>query len=385
MTTLPNLLVLAALIGLAANVLYPGILMVMYCLGFGLRRSHRRKVAVLPSVSMIIPVHDGALPSLPKKLKNVSDSDYDPELLEIVVAGDGNLPILEKLIDSAAIDCRVSFVTTGKRVGKNQALNKAVQASDGDILVISDVDALLDRNAVKMLVANFAEPNVGGAGGVLRIVEASDDRLDLGFIQKLYWRYERLIKTLEMKVLGSVTSNQGPIMAIRRSVFRPIPDGVVDDLFLALLVVAQGNDYIAEPEALAYLNPPSANMSAEVSRRRRIVTRSLASMWENRSIFMSGRKLPYIFCFFIHKMLRRFTPFLLTIVYAASLALAPSEGVWPYFLMLQSIGYLLAYMAYSGVLKFRLLTPGAYFWAVNQGMFLGVVDFFRGRRVSVWN
>src|SRR6185503_15625649 len=55
--------------------------------------------------------------------------------------------------------------------------------------------------------------------------------------------------------LGSVTSNDGKLYAIRRELFRPIAPGATDDLFTCLSVVEQGRRFVFEPRAHALAQP----------------------------------------------------------------------------------------------------------------------------------
>ena len=51
--------------------------------------------------------------------------------------------------------------------------------------------------------------------------------------------------------VGSVTSNDGKLFAIRRELYEPVPEGVTDDLFTAMSVVRQGKRFIYDGGARA--------------------------------------------------------------------------------------------------------------------------------------
>jgi cellulose synthase/poly-beta-1,6-N-acetylglucosamine synthase-like glycosyltransferase len=47
-------------------------------------------------------------------------------------------------------------------------LNDAVRESKGEIVVFSDAAAILQPDSLRQLVANFADPKVGAAGGHIK-------------------------------------------------------------------------------------------------------------------------------------------------------------------------------------------------------------------------
>ena len=144
------------------------------------------------------------------------------------------------------------------RCGKAAALNAGVARASGDILVFADARQMFAPDALRALVAPFADPAVGGVTGELildcggrggcgpargerRHPQACDRRssgrgpdrrlrLDrrgeqastIGEGVGLYWRYEKQLRRLESTV-GSTLGATGAIYAIRRSLYVRCP------------------------------------------------------------------------------------------------------------------------------------------------------------------
>lgn len=335
--------------------------------------------AELPLVTIIIPVHEAALGGIAAKLENLNRLDYPVDKLTIIVAGDGvpgeSLQECKNVLPDRDVKC----IGSSERLGKNQNLNKAIAAVDGEIVFFSDADAALDPAAIMLLVQALTPANVGGVTG--RIV-LSNNKIKEGDAQSAYWGMEAFIRQKEMVLLGSVTSNSGTLCAIRRSLFKEIPPSATDDLFLALTVVSSGFDFVSEPRAKAYITPPSRDLRHEIIRRRRIVTRSLGSIWHSRSVFRVSPA--YGLCLFVHKILRRLVPLLLVVMFLSSIGLSQQGVIWKVVFDIEVIVLILC-----GLI---LLVPGLqkptrylrYFTAGALGTTLGVVDFLLGRRRATW-
>jgi cellulose synthase/poly-beta-1,6-N-acetylglucosamine synthase-like glycosyltransferase len=337
-----------------------------------------------PLVSVLVPI-SGRGETLTAKLANLAAITYPGHRLEILLVLDGQVTGLRDAFSQyrTAVECPLPLkIVQCARVGKNSALNEGVRRASGDILLFTDVDALLAPDAVTHLVAAIFPEDIGGGCGRHRI------RTGKG-AQSLYWDLEARIKSAEMHLLGKVTASYGTLMAVKRCWFKPIPPGVTDDHFLALSIVAQGTRFIYTEQAVAELEKPSRNPMDEIRRRRRIVCQSLycLSLWCN--LLDPCRWGWFAFCLWSHKVLRRLTPIFFIFIFLSSLSLGfrgSLTGGLIFCLMTIGVGV----CAFSlGVLLakkhlHRLLRPPAYFLVGNMGMLLGLLDFMRGRRVIKW-
>ena len=155
--------------------------------------------------------------------------------------------------------------------GKPAALNAAIPAASGEILVLTDVRQELAVDCLQTLVNNFADPAVGVVSGHLIIRRgASRDESEVG----LYWRYETWIRD-NLSRLDSMFGATGPIYAIRKNLARPLPpDILLDDMALPLFAFFEGWRLIVEPAARAYDVPTGRDV--EFTRK----VRTLAGNWQ---------------------------------------------------------------------------------------------------------
>ncbi|AHF05347.1 hypothetical protein MARPU_01415 [Marichromatium purpuratum 984] len=347
------------------------------------RRPEAMPGGVLPgAVSLIVPVH-GSGAALAAKLDSLRGQHWGTGRLELILSLDGPVVDLPVLPDLPGVDCRV---LRNPRRGKYAALNAAVAASAGELLLFSDLDARLAPGALAAMVAVFAEAGVGAACARVAV-----DRED-GLMQARYWDHEGRLKTREMVQLGSITASNGTLLAIRRVLFRPIPAGVVDDLFVGLCAVVAGRRFVFVPEAVALMPPPARTLRRVFARQRRIVCRGLNALRHCPQALSVRRHGRYALALIAHKVLRRAFPLALALGFVTVLALALLDGGGWLVLALAALGGLggaLGLVAALGLDRDpgrwpRVLTLAPWALCVNAGIAMGWYDFLRGRRVTQW-
>jgi len=380
---LPEILVLIAVSCILLLFLNP---LVLWTISLARGRQSLRTISVLPSVSMIIIVRNGA-GQIAGKVQNTLALDYPPDRCEIIVFSDGSTDGTEQSISSLA-DHRIHVLSHPRHEGKNPSLNKAVQQSSGEILCFTDVDATIAPEALLKLVRHFGDPAVGGVCGDKIVAK---DRTGIGEAQVVYARFARAIKEAESR-LGSISSNDGTLYAIRRALFQPIPPAVTDDLYVCMSVVRQGFRFLFDREAKAHIHASSRTPRHELERRRRIVSTSLRGI-----VYMRAVLNPFRYGFFsvglwINKVMRRLLPVLLIVLFLSTLCLSADSSLMKGMFILQLLFYFAAFLHWTVGRYVHL--PGVagkagsvafYFCLGNYGTLLGLADFLRGRKISKWD
>ncbi len=253
--------VLALGAGLILYVLagYPFLL----ALAVRLRRRPRQKAFVPRTVSVLVAVHNGAR-WIEAKLDTLEAQDYPAELVEIFIISDGSTDATEALVEARqARNPRLRLIRVPKG-GKAAALNHGLEAATGEILFFTDVRQPLEPDALRHLVAAFADPAVGVVSGELVLLDDGGAPLEsVG----LYWRYEKVIRRLQSE-LGCMLGATGSIYAMRRALARPMPAGLLlDDVFQPLGAALAGHRVVLETQAKAY--DQTARLSDEFRRKVR--------------------------------------------------------------------------------------------------------------------
>src|SRR5262245_29060112 len=257
----------------------------------------------LPTLDVVTVVRNGER-LMAQKIINTFEVDYPRDRLRMLCFSDGSTDRTAEIIRSfdgprllAGIEC--------EHLGKNATINRAVERCTAEILVFTDADAALERDALRLLVQPMMEASeVGGVCGRRQIGEETRSAVEG---QHSYLRFDSRIKLRESR-LGSITSNDGKLYAMRRALVRPMPDGVTDDLYNGLSVVAEGYRLVFQPSAVARTCVPSRSDAHEVDRRPRIVARSLRSIYLNRQLLHTLRHGGYAPGLLVNTALRRVLP-----------------------------------------------------------------------------
>jgi cellulose synthase/poly-beta-1,6-N-acetylglucosamine synthase-like glycosyltransferase len=294
---------------------YVGFPMVAVIRGL-LRREERYDHAATPTVSVVIAAHnEGAVIS--SKLANTLALDYPRDRLAVVVASDGSTDETAARVLAAGSD-RVRLLDLPRR-GKGPTLNDAVAASPGEILVFTDADVVTPPEAMRHLIAPFADPRVGAVAAEKRDREDGDTGT-----ARASWRARRTVRQMLSRG-GSVSGAQGHLYALRRELYRPLPPDVVDDFAIPAQALLAGRRLAYAPGAVVSPLPGAfatdAPRTVQFRRRVRLTALWLRALWAVRELLNPLRHGFFAFQLLSHKLLRRLLFFPLIALVPASAAL----------------------------------------------------------------
>jgi glycosyltransferase involved in cell wall biosynthesis len=321
------------------------------------------------------------VPRWTPKLANTDALDYPADRLEVIFASDGSddgtdARVAELWRDAPAGPTR--RLLSLPRLGKNAALNVAVGAASGEILVFSDADSHLAPDALRKIVAPFSDPTIGGVGGDFRYAGRGGDG------ERAYWSFDRLWKRLEARA-GSMTSATGQLYAIRAALVQRVPDGVTDDFFVSTGAIAAGQRLWFAEDAIA-TGPVARSARAEFRRKVRVTARGLASVWERRALLDPRHHGFYALQLFTHKVLRRALGVPIALAFASSLALAPTHPFYAAAAGAQALVHGAAWIGWSLRERRvpRLLALPLYLDLVLLAGVIALYDVLRGHRHRSW-
>jgi cellulose synthase/poly-beta-1,6-N-acetylglucosamine synthase-like glycosyltransferase len=339
---------------------------------------------ITPTVSVIIAVHNEAA-VIRGRLENLLTLDYPEDRLEVLVASDGSDDGTTEILEECRSE-RVRWLDL-PRVGKAEALNAAVAAARGDVLVFSDANSVFREDAVRKLVRPLADPSVGGVAGNQVYVGAEGGASDSSEIgEREYWNLDRALKVAQ-SAAGSVSGATGAIYAVRRRLVEPLRSDVNDDLLNSLRVIASGYRLVFEPEAVAYEAVP-ADASANFSRRVRVIVRGLRCVLVMRKLLDPRRYGFFSLQLLTHKVLSRTAVVPLLTLAATSSLLWKRGRLYRVATTGQALLYALGasgiVLSKRRVARTKLLALPAYFCLINAASAKALWDLVRGETHERW-
>jgi poly-beta-1,6-N-acetyl-D-glucosamine synthase len=275
------------------------------------RAVHSRLIE--PHVSIVVCAYNEAS-RIGRRIENLLALDYPRDQLEILIGSDGSTDETVAIAQRYAPSVRI-FAFRQRR-GKPAVINSLVKEARGSVVVFADARQRFAPDALKALVANFADPSVGAASGELVLVDRSKGptRQNTGF----YWRYEKFIRMMESRSRSTVGAT-GAIYAIRRELFSPIPeDTVLDDVVIPVRIARQGLRVVFEPRARAF-DLAATTPGEEFTRKARTIAGTF-QLFALEPWLWNPRRNPLWFETLSHKALRLAIPLLHAALLISSIA-----------------------------------------------------------------
>jgi cellulose synthase/poly-beta-1,6-N-acetylglucosamine synthase-like glycosyltransferase len=348
-----------------------------------LRKQPYQTAEITPRVSLIIAAHNEER-GIGAKLDNVLALDYPPEQLEVIIASDGSNDSTNAIVRRYA-DYGVRLLAL-PRQGKAPALNTAVAASTGEILVFSDANSMYAPDAIRALARPFADAKVGGVAGNQVYLPKNADSASSSDGEHSYWSFDRKMKQSQSSA-GNAISATGAIYAIRRALFQGVPTGVTDDFATSTSVIAQGYRLVFAPDAIAY-EPAAKSSGVEFGRKTRVITRGLRGVLVRRELLNPARYGFYALQLFSHKVLRRLVVFPLLALALVSPLLWARSWIYKLATLGQALfyGFALVGWLFGGTKlgRKKIFSLPFFFCMVNAASLVAALNVLRGKRIDFW-
>ncbi len=174
--------------------------------------------------------------------------------------------------------------------GKPNAINLGLKNVSGEIIILTDGDIYLAKNAIANLV-KFLETNIEYGAVTGRPVSADSKKEMMGYFGHLFADANHYRRMIDLKGISPDKSRlfvkkhkffplSGYIMAIRRDAFdfRLPEDTLVDDAYISYMIYNKGYKLGYEPEAIAYIKYPK-NLSDYFKQKKRS-TGGYVQLWK---------------------------------------------------------------------------------------------------------
>lgn len=341
----------------------------------------------LPEVTLFITAFNEE-DVVDEKMRNSLALDYPKGRLHIVWVTDGsNDGTNQRLQTEWAGQATVFFQP--ERQGKTAAMNRGMKLVETPLVVFTDANTMVNREAIREIVRAFEDPRVGCVAGEKRIAVQTKDGAAAGG-EGIYWKYESTLKAWDARLYSAVGA-AGELFAIRRELFEEMErDTLLDDFILSLRIAMKGFTIAYCTEAYA-IESGSADMQEEEKRKVRIAAGGLQSIWRLRPLLNPLRYGVLSFQYVSHRVLRwSVTPFFLLALLPLNVALL-CLGAMPLFygviLGLQILFYLLGFLGYylsTRQIKNKILFVPYYFLFMNLNVLKGIRYLKKKKGTGAW-
>ena len=352
---------------------YAGYPLLLYVASLLTRNRYTTGEGHIPRATLIISAYNEEA-VIESRIENALALDYPRDKLKIIVVSDGSSDGTDEIVAKYKPQ-GVNLVAVPGRRGKTHALNQVLPTVETEIVVFSDANTMYDSQAVKHLVAPFADARVGAACGELQL-QSPDGAVAA---EGIYWRYEQLVKALESKT-GGLTTFNGAIYALRPQLHKTMHPGAANDFQHALQLARARKASVYCPLARATEQTGSSS-GVEFRRRVRIVSRGWRALAANASVLNPFRVGLFSLKILLHKVLRWLGPVFLVAALVSNFFIL-QQPLYQVALAGQAAFYTLALL--GGFVSFKPANIIAYFCVINIAAFWGLLRFVCGKDSATW-
>jgi cellulose synthase/poly-beta-1,6-N-acetylglucosamine synthase-like glycosyltransferase len=337
----------------------------------------------LPDVTIVVAAYNEE-PCIEEKIVNTLSLDYPKDRLSIFIVTDGSTDSTPQLVKKFHA---VRLFHDLPRKGKIHAVNRVMKQVATPIVVFSDANTLLNREALRNIVRHYQDETVGGVAGEKRIFKNTQDNAS-GSGEGFYWKYESFLKSRDAKAY-SIVGAAGELFSIRTSLFEEPPENtIIEDFWLSLTICSRGYRFAYEPEAYA-IETASASVQEEWKRKVRISAGGFQAMARLTHLLNPFRHGMLSFQYISHRVLRwTLAPAFLPLILLSNFWLATVDaGLYTWILLCQIAFYLLALCGYQWrdrKISIKGFFIPYYFLVMNLSVYAGFFRYLRGSQSVIW-
>jgi cellulose synthase/poly-beta-1,6-N-acetylglucosamine synthase-like glycosyltransferase len=358
---------------------YGVILTLINSLKYGKTTLSSTAVDYTPDIAFLVAAYNEE-DCIEDKINNTLGLDYPKEKLHLYIIADGST---DRTKDFSITFPDVIVHHQPERLGKLASLQRIIPNLKEEIILFSDANCLLNRDAVRHLIQHFTDPSVGAVSGEKKVVSGTDATATEG----IYWKYESWLKNQD-SLYNTIVGAAGELFCMRKDLYEKLPSEVILEDFVQSMKVC-GKGYRVAYEKNAYATEaPSGSLKEEFERKIRICAGAFQSLRYIKFAFNPFLNGKLFFQFISHRFLRwTLSPVALVLVFISNLMIRNENEFYYFLFVVQCLFYAIALtglMMSLRKLKAGLLYVPIYFTLMNLAVFAGFFRFVKGSQSNVW-
>jgi len=340
--------------------------------------------ALLPGITVLVAAYNEE-DIIEEKISNTLALNYPKDKVQVIFITDGST---DRTAEKVSAYPGVTLLHTEARAGKMAAIKRAIPFLEREIVVFTDANTFLNKDALLELVKHYQNPKVGAVAGEKRIlVEESADASSAG--EGFYWKYESLLKKWDYALYSGVGA-AGELFSIRKALYQPVEsDTIIDDHMIAMRIAENGHIIAYEPNAYA-METASADVKEELKRKIRIAAGGIQSILRLKKAANPFHYPIFTFQYISHRVLRwTITPFLLILALILNAWIAYDTGSLFYQVLFsfQVFFYLLSLIGLyfeNRNIRIKALFIPYYFCVMNYAVIAGIFRYYQKNQSAAW-
>ena len=337
----------------------------------------------LPTCTVIVAAYNEE-DFIERKIQNTFELNYPEGKLKFIFVSDGSNDQTSAIVSRYP---QINGMHRPERSGKIAAVHRAMLAVDTEVVVCTDANTFLNKDALLNICRHYADAKTGAVAGEKRV--SMQENADATAGEGFYWKYESKLKTWDSE-LYSVVGAAGELFSLRTSLYEAVPKNcILDDFMISMLIAEKGYKIVYEPEAYA-TETASENVIEELKRKIRIAAGGMQSIIWLKSLLNPFYRPLLSFQYVSHRVLRwTVVPFLMILTFILNFYIVLHNDHLIYlFILVCQFGFyflsLLGWAAASRQVKIKILFIPYYFCMMNYAVIAGIIRYFSGKQSSIW-
>jgi len=335
-----------------------------------------------PTVTVMVVAHNEEKVIL-EKLHNVIEIDYSKEKIEFLISSDNSTDRTNEIVKKFIADhseYKIRLYEVKARMGKTNAQNEAQKTVETEYLVMTDANSMMDKNAVKELMAAFTSDDIAYVSGRLSIV--NQEASDVSNAEASYWDSDLAAREIEGRI-QTITAGNGALYACRTKDYYDFNPIQCHDSAMPPLYALEGKRAIANHDAIAYEKAGEV-IEDEFGRKvrmNRIILKHILPDIRILNVFKYGW---FSYFYFGHRTCRYLLWISHLLLLASSALLIKESWIYSVAFLGQTLFYLLALLRAVTKSQNKFLTLIYYYTVTIMAQWVGVYRIITGKAKPFW-
>lgn len=336
----------------------------------------------LPTVTVMIVAHNEEK-VIEEKLINVLSINYPMDRINILVSSDNSTDETNKIVNriiNENNDRNIKIYEVKERKGKTNAQNEAAKLVNSEILVMTDANSILEKDAVKEIVAAFTDNNIVYVTGRLIYINSEDNITSKS--ENTYWNMDLRIRDIESR-LQTITAGNGALYACRTKEYVNFDPIKCHDSSMPVYYALNGKRAIANHDAIAY-EKAGENIEDEFKRKVRMNRIILNAILPSIKILNIFKYRWFTFFYLGHRTCRYLLWLMHIIAFITSAILSKQNYIYILALLGQIVMYIIALIKYITKTDMKLFNYIYYYCMTIIAQIVGVKNILTGKSKPFW-
>lgn len=345
-------------------------------------RQLKKDYGYKPTVTVMVVAHNEEKVIL-NKLNNIIELDYPQESIKFLISSDNSTDKTNQIVKdfiSSNSEYKIRLFEVKERKGKTNAQNEAQKEVKTEILVMTDANSMMDRNAVKELTAAFTSEDIVYVSGRLSIV--NQEVSNISKAEASYWDSDLVSRKIESRI-QTITAGNGAIYACRTKDYYDFDPIRCHDGAMPVFFALEGKRAIANHDAIAYEKAGEV-IEDEFARKVRMNRNILKKIVPDIRVLNVFKYRWFSYFYFGHRTCRYLLWISHLIFLITNILLIQTSNLYLIIFFGQVLFYLLALITFFIRPSNKYLTLIYYYSVTILAQWVGVYRMLTGKSKPFW-